>query len=37
MFLYCHEDGPDEATEFSGDGCDSNMTMFALDQAEEIC
>ena len=36
VFRYCHEDGPDEATEFSGDGRDGHVTMFALVKPEEL-
>jgi hypothetical protein len=36
VFRYCHEDGPDEATELSGDGRDGHVTMFALIKPEEL-
>jgi hypothetical protein len=32
----CHEDRPDEATEFSGDGGDCHKTMFALIKPEKL-
>jgi hypothetical protein len=35
-FRYRHENGPDEATEFSGDGSDGHVTMFAFIKPEKF-
>ncbi len=36
MLGQCHEDCPDEATEFSGHRSDCDVTMFASVKAEEL-
>jgi len=36
VFGQCHEDGPDKAREFSGDGSDGHMAMFAFIKPEEL-
>ena len=36
MLRHSHEDGPDEAAEFSGDGRDGHVTMFAPIKPEEL-